>query len=149
MNDHVASVLIIDDDEVDRYLMKRQLKQTELNLQVFEVCDGQEALDFFKNFDTLKAKFGDQYPPLISFLDINMPRKNGLEFLDDFAEFRSEVTEMITIFIMVSSARRAEEERRALRHDFVEGYLTKGDFESRDLRSLLDQIISRKPILAE
>ncbi|MCQ8888543.1 hypothetical protein NQT72_03255 [Pseudoalteromonas carrageenovora] len=47
-------VLIIDDDEVDRYILKRLIKEAQLELRIFEKTDGQEALDFLEDYDANK-----------------------------------------------------------------------------------------------
>ena len=71
MNKH--SILIIDDEETDRYLLKRLLKKIKITCKVFEATDGKEALDFFLNEEKNLIKYSDSYPPTIIFLDINMP----------------------------------------------------------------------------
>ena len=43
------SVLIVDDDEIERHLLKRDFKKVDLEISVFEKSDGQEAVEFLKN----------------------------------------------------------------------------------------------------
>jgi signal transduction histidine kinase/DNA-binding response OmpR family regulator len=61
-------ILIIDDNESDRYLWKRQL--SEPSFLVSEACDGYEGL----------KKAREQKPALV-ILDLNMPGMNGFEVL--------------------------------------------------------------------
>ncbi|MEM7558366.1 MAG: hypothetical protein AAF394_04530 [Planctomycetota bacterium] len=56
----------------------------------FEESDGRAALEFLTDYEVNQAKYGNVYPPIIVFLDINMPRMNGLEFLDEFSNLREE-----------------------------------------------------------
>lgn len=64
-------ILIVDDSAVVRKLVLRALHQLDLPLgEIFEACDGAEALDRLRN---------RQVRLVLS--DINMPRMDGLEFL--------------------------------------------------------------------
>lgn len=42
--------MIVDDDETDRYLLKRVLKKMDVATEIFEASDGKKALDFWKIF---------------------------------------------------------------------------------------------------
>lgn len=66
--DENISVLIVDDDEVDRMALKRSLKGTHFDLSVSEAADADTALALIA-----KASYG------CIFLDYNLPGKNGLE----------------------------------------------------------------------
>ena len=44
-----CSVLIIDDNETDRYLIKRLFKKSKIKSEVFEAENGRVALEFFLN----------------------------------------------------------------------------------------------------
>ena len=43
-----------------------------------------------KNDEENRAKHPQDYPPLVIFLDINMPLLNGFEFLEQFKPIRIE-----------------------------------------------------------
>ena len=45
-------ILIVDDNEVDRYILKRLIKEAKLDLTIFEKKDGQEALEFLENYES-------------------------------------------------------------------------------------------------
>lgn len=68
-------ILLADDDESDRLLFKEALQELEMNLSVNTVNNGVELLAFLNEKNA-------QLPHLI-FLDLNMPRKNGLECLKE------------------------------------------------------------------
>ncbi|MGK0440489.1 MAG: CheY-like chemotaxis protein [Pseudohongiellaceae bacterium] len=82
--------MIVDDDEVDRYTLKRLLKSGGICVSVEEACDGEEVIQFFKNTEANRERLGQGFPPVIVFLDINMPRMNGFEFLYEFKKLREE-----------------------------------------------------------
>ncbi|MBL0070724.1 MAG: response regulator [Bacteroidetes bacterium] len=70
MIDNKLSILIIDDDEVDRIALKRSIKSSGFNADIISVCNKAEGLQALsqKTFDCI-------------FLDYNLPDSNGLDFL--------------------------------------------------------------------
>jgi CheY-like chemotaxis protein len=68
-------VLIIDDDEDDRILLAEALCETGCSIDFFNAGDGAEALKF------LRVKINPK--PEIIFLDLNMPRVNGIQCLTE------------------------------------------------------------------
>ncbi|OQX88777.1 hypothetical protein B6D60_01190 [candidate division KSB1 bacterium 4484_87] len=78
-------MLIIDDSEVNRYLLETVLSQ--LGYQVSSAEDGKSGLDKFK-----------QNRPFITFLDIVMPGKSGMEILRQIKQISPS-----SIVVMVSS----------------------------------------------
>lgn len=120
------SIMIIDDDEVDRYTLKRLLKSGGVNVPLEEAIDGEEALQFFKDAETNRAKLGEGFPPVVVFLDINMPRMNGFEFLDAFKKLREENEGYdAVVFLMVTSSDNIQDKEHANQYDFVKGYINK------------------------
>ncbi len=77
--DQAATFLLVDDDFVSILNMRRVLKKLKISNRTLAARDGQEALDTLT-----KGKPGDPagHPIYIVLLDMNMPRMNGLEFLE-------------------------------------------------------------------
>ena len=71
-------ILIADDDLEDFQLIKEIFEDIHLNVQLSHVEDGQYLIDILKA-RSKSLKFGDL--PHLILLDLNMPRKNGLEVL--------------------------------------------------------------------
>jgi CheY-like chemotaxis protein len=75
-------ILIADDDEDDVQMTKECFIDNKLAVDVNEVGDGQYLMD---HLQSLKSTHGKDFPQLI-ILDLNMPRKNGLETLKELKE---------------------------------------------------------------
>lgn len=134
-----VNVLIVDDDELDRYILKRQLKKIGVE-SVIEKDDGSTALEFLNDYDKNSKLYPDDFPPVIIFLDINMPKVNGFDFLEEFAEMRTRSELASVVVSMYSSSERKEDKERAAEFDFVEGFIVKGevtkDFLEEKIQSL-------------
>jgi CheY-like chemotaxis protein len=71
-------VLLADDDEADRLLFKDAFAELQMKTIVQTVKDGVELMDLLNN-DSFRL-------PQLLFLDLNMPRKNGIECLKEIRE---------------------------------------------------------------
>lgn len=67
-------ILLVEDDIIDQMAVKRAFKELKITNKLFIANNGEEALEFLRD----KNK---QLPGFI-LLDLNMPKMNGLEFLD-------------------------------------------------------------------
>lgn len=141
------SILIVDDCEEDRYLLKRQLEEAFLTDQVFEAEDGQMALDFLSNYEENSKQFVGKFPPIIIFLDINMPIMGGHEFLENFANLRKKQNFQSTVLMMFTSSIDEEDHQKALIYDFVKGYLLKMPRSPDDLKNTILQNLADLDVL--
>lgn len=134
----LPSIMIVDDNEMDRYLLKRYINKSNLAHKVFEAENGEEALALLNDYSTNREKYPEKFPPILIFLDINMPIMNGFEFLEEFKKIRNnpDVYESIVLTMFTSSA--SEEDRvKALNYDFVKDYIVKMPNSSEDLKKTL------------
>jgi len=66
-------VLLVEDDDVDAMMVRKAVDNLEIAGPLIRVSNGEEALKHLRNQDNER--------PCIIFLDLNMPRMNGTEFL--------------------------------------------------------------------
>jgi CheY-like chemotaxis protein len=133
------SALIVDDSEIDRYILKRHLKEVGI-VDVFESDDGSSALEFLGNYEENCQIHDKKFPPVIIFLDINMPIIGGFEFLDKFAELRNKLALEPCVIMMYSSSERPEDKEKSAKYDFVTGYVTKGEMDIKELKNKIEAL---------
>jgi CheY-like chemotaxis protein len=71
------TILLVDDDADCRLLIRDAISESKVCNSVFEVCNGQEALDFLNR----RGAWEKVPRPGLIYLDIEMPGMNGLEAL--------------------------------------------------------------------
>lgn len=121
----ISSVLIVDDNEADVYLVRRMLKKAKLCEDIFDAENGKSALDFLANYAENNDKYPASFPPELILLDINMPLVNGFQFLEEFELLRQNNDYCSCILMMFSSSENEKDKKQALAYDFVSGYITK------------------------
>lgn len=118
MSTETATVLIVEDDEVDVELVTRGLKKRQLDFDVHTMTDGGQALDFLRGSMPV-----EQRSRLIVLLDLNMPRMNGHEFLK---ELRNDPTLKKTIVFVLTTSSLETDRSRAYEQN-VAGYFVKSN----------------------
>jgi CheY-like chemotaxis protein len=98
MNLEDIHILIIDDDEINNFIAAKLIKKVESKSIVNTCLNGLEGIDYLKGL----LNNQEQIPDVI-FLDINMPVKNGWEFLDEYENFKSSIQKEINIYMLSSS----------------------------------------------
>ncbi|TAN65938.1 MAG: response regulator [Methylobacter sp.] len=76
-NSNFVEILLLEDEPSDAYLVKMALKEGRVLAHLHHVVDGREGLDFLNKTE----KYADAPRPDLIFLDLNMPRMSGCEFL--------------------------------------------------------------------
>ena len=123
-----VSLLIVDDDDIDAMGLKRALHKLKLLNPLYRARDGIEAMELLRS--------GQLPKPYIILLDINMPRMNGLEFLEALRA-DPELTPSV-VFVLTTS--KSDEDIMAAYREHVAGYLLKQRMDSDFMQviSLLD-----------
>ncbi len=91
------NVLMVEDSPTDVMLTREALEHSGLLINLNVVDDGVEALDYLRR----EGKYSASVRPDLILLDLNLPRKNGLETL---AEIKAdEHLKMIPVAILTTS----------------------------------------------
>ncbi len=122
-------IALADDDADDRLFFKDAFDELKINTKVSTHCDGLELMNYLHHQDTIL--------PNILFLDLNMPRKNGLECLLEIKK----VEKFNDIAIAIYSTSSSEED---IENTFVNGaniYIKKpSDFST--LKKVLSEVVT-------
>lgn len=81
MNAKRFTVLLVEDDLNDIFLVKRAFKMARLENPLQVVTDGQEAISYLRGDEKYADREAHPLPTLIV-MDIKMPRKSGFEVLE-------------------------------------------------------------------
>jgi len=101
-----VEILLVDDNIGDVVLTKEALKGVNFSNRVSTARDGIEALEFLRR----QGRFSEAPRPDIILLDINMPRKNGCEVLD---EIRHDAELSMLPVVILTSSESESDIRRA------------------------------------
>jgi two-component system, response regulator len=92
-------ILLVDDDLDDRYLLQTAFEESETPCRLDYVSDGDEIFDYLdKQVQTETST--EQLPDLI-LLDLNMPKKNGWQVLNELKQ--SPLFKHIPVVILTTS----------------------------------------------
>ncbi len=129
MNTDYIHIILADDDEDDRLFFTDAFDELKINTKVQTYNDGVELMDYLNAPDSVL--------PQVLFLDLNMPRKSGMECLE---EIKAD-TRFKDIAIAIYSTSASEED---IENTFVQGaniYIKKpSDF--KKLKKALSQVVT-------
>lgn len=113
-------LLIIDDDEVNNFVLIRKIKETKLPISCSAIVNGKKAIKKLRDWD----RRNDLNYPDIILLDLNMPVLDGFAFLDLYEAELSEKHPEVQLF-MVSASERMEDRSRARAYQSVSNFVSK------------------------
>lgn len=116
-NQSKINILIVDDDDVAAEAVVRSLRKNALAFPVTLARDGIEALEILRGQrDELKVT-----KPYLVLLDLNMPRMNGFEFLQEVRGDR----DLHDAIVFVFTTSNAESDRTRAYEMNIAGYMVK------------------------
>jgi CheY-like chemotaxis protein len=117
VTESAVTILLVDDDKVDVMAIRRSFQALHIDNPVIVARNGIEALEHLRGQNGFIAVRS----PCLVLLDLNMPRMDGFEFLE---ELRSDpALRQTLVFVMTTSA--AEEDRLSAYAQNVAGYILK------------------------
>lgn len=102
---NTVPILVADDDQDDRLMIKEALQESRLLNEIHFVNDGEELMSFLEH--AISKKDPVKYPmPGLILLDLNMPKKDGREALKEIKSNPS--LKQIPVVVLTTS--KAEED---------------------------------------
>lgn len=94
-------ILLVEDNEGDIFLIKEALEEGKIVNKISVTKDGKEAIDFLEK----KANYKNEETPDLILLDINLPKKNGLEVLE-YIKTAENLKQIPVIMLTTSSSEK-------------------------------------------
>ncbi len=113
----LMNILLVEDDDVAAEAVVRSLRKYDVQAPIVHAQDGQEALDILRN----------QHPqqklnkPFLVLLDLNMPRMDGFEFMQ---EVRADKLLCESVIFVLTTSDNELDRSRAYREN-IAGYMVK------------------------
>ena len=111
------NLLVIDDDDINIFIIKKIVEKTGYEAKMVAKTNGQIAIDYLKEL----IQSGQPFPHLI-LIDINMPVLNGWEFLESYEQLGIE--ENVDMYMLSSSVYENDIEK-AKTYKTVKGFISK------------------------
>ena len=117
MKDKTINILLVEDDEVDVMNVQRAFKKNHIANSLHVAGNGLEALAMLRGEGTARL----EPTPRIILLDLNMPKMNGIEFLQALRV--DEALKPISVFVLTTS--NHDQDKVAAYSFNVAGYILK------------------------
>jgi len=129
----LVNILLVDDDDIDVEAICRAFAKLKISHPLCIARDGVEAIEILRG----ENGYTPLEQPYLILLDINMPRMDGLEFLE---EIRSDdQLRRSVVFVLTTSC--AEEDLKRAYESCIAGYIVKNktDASFLDAVHMIDQ----------
>lgn len=119
----IKEIMFIDDDEIVKMVGTKVLKRINYTNEISYFSNGLEALEnilYRINNNEIKV----ENDPILILLDINMPKMDAWEFMNEFTLLTPEIKDKFKIVIVTSSF-NPEDKSKAFSYEEIEDYANK------------------------
>lgn len=133
----IETVLCIDDDLTSLVAYEAAIKKANFAKEIITATNGREALTWFSEyFSKQKTGINTQASPSLIFLDLEMPRMDGWQFIDEFMmKYADRLPE--TKIVIVTSSINPEHFSRKENYEVVLDFIHK-PFTAKHLEELME-----------
>jgi len=131
MTDYNINLLVIDDDDINIFIIRKIAEKTGYQVTMVAKSNGQLALDYLIDIKEDPHKF-----PHLMLIDINMPILNGWEFLEGYEKLTVPRT---SDMYMLSSSVYENDIEKANSYQIIKGFISK-PLSIEKLSELLSQV---------
>lgn len=110
---------IIDDNKIYQFMLTRIIKKNKLAEGIITFSDGEKAIQYLTDNRANNEKIPD-----VIFLDVSMPVMDGWQFIEGYANIKTEIKKKIVIYMLTSSVDPVDIER-ASKISEISDYITK------------------------
>jgi len=117
MLDSKINLLVIDDDDINIFIIKKIVEKTGYNIEMSAKSNGKQAVDYLSDLIST-----NQTLPDLILIDINMPVMNGWEFVEAYQTMG--ITKTVDLYILSSSVYENDIEKTKS-YKIVKGFISK------------------------
>lgn len=117
MLDNKINLLVIDDDDINIFIIKKIVEKTGFDIDMVAKGNGQQAIEYLQQVLVEELPF-----PQLILIDINMPIMNGWEFIEAYQELG--VKHEVDLYILSSSVYENDIEKTKS-YTSVKGFISK------------------------
>ena len=136
MKSKLNCIMVIDDDEPTNFISAMIIEEAHCTKHLQVVESGSKALSYLQT--ALESNNDDTFfiTPDLVFLDINMPRMNGWEFLAEYRKLKND-NQAKTVIIMLTTSLNPDDKLRA------EGIPEVAGFENKPLTAeMIERVVA-------
>ncbi|MDQ7947782.1 MAG: response regulator [Pedobacter sp.] len=111
------NLLVIDDDDINIFIIKKIVEKTGFDIDMVSKSNGQQAIDYIKHTLDTNGKL-----PQLILIDINMPVMNGWEFIEAYQTL--DISAAVDLYILSSSVYENDIEKTKT-YASVKGFISK------------------------
>jgi len=117
MSASTLRLLVIDDDDINIFIIRKIVNKIELDIDMVSKSNGQQAIDYLRQIHTESQKL-----PHLILIDINMPLMNGWEFIEAYDSLG--IQQPADMYILSSSVYENDIEK-SKSYKSVKGFISK------------------------